>query len=622
MPAYRGDIGTLNIAPAGPVEAGSAGCWTLTYTAGKAGIAAGGMVCIGIPHGFSTPVIDNPFQAGYCTAACSREGVHLVLRCNRGTSNALDHRNGDYGSITAGVKIHVCEQGLETGDSITFRYGDRSAGSPGAIARQIDGPAVFTTLVCTTDAWRDDAHFYFIETPPVLQVAARKPERISVAVPSFAPPGTELPMTVTARDRFDNAAPHPDLTVELRGEGDLDGTVRMCRLENQATETSMPGHTAGVGRVHVAATAATEPAWSNPVRLENTDLNLYWGDLHCHTFLSDGLRYPAEAYELARRLERWDFAAITDHDYMTDEAWRHCQESAAEHLEDNRFVTFLAYEHSQPGIHRNVYSLDNKGLLVRTRRSETVMQSRLMGTVTGAVQPQHPSVETAAELYERLDPRSHMVIPHIHRMDWEHHDPRFEPVAEIYSCWGSREHSACRYASVAATRAVDTLQYALGLGYRIGFVGGGDGHAGRPGTDFWLRVRGARPCGITAIYAAQCTRQALWDALWSRHCYATTGKRIIVQFFVNDSMMGDEHRLTGAGTRRTIRAAVNGTAPLEQITLVKNNVDLHRASPGSFDAELSWKDETEARTGDYYYLRVEQKDGAMAWSSPVWLDVV
>ena len=34
-----------------------------------------------------------------------------------------------------------------------------------------------------------------------------------------------------------------------------------------------------------------------------------------------------------------------------------------------------------------------------------------------------------------------------------------------------------------------------------------------------------------------------------------------------------------------------------------------------------WLDKAEARSGDYYYLRVIQRDGHMAWSSPIWVDV-
>jgi hypothetical protein len=39
---------------------------------------------------------------------------------------------------------------------------------------------------------------------------------------------------------------------------------------------------------------------------------------------------------------------------------------------------------------------------------------------------------------------------------------------------------------------------------------------------------------------------------------------------------------------------------------------------GSLDQEFEYTDQDEPKAGDYYYVRVRQVDGAMAWSSPVW----
>ena len=39
----------------------------------------------------------------------------------------------------------------------------------------------------------------------------------------------------------------------------------------------------------------------------------------------------------------------------------------------------------------------------------------------------------------------------------------------------------------------------------------------------------------------------------------------------------------------------------------------------ALDQEFSYTDQGEARSGDYYYLRVRQIDGSMAWSSPFWV---
>ena len=85
--------------------------------------------------------------------------------------------------------------------------------------------------------------------------------------------------------------------------------------------------------------------------------------------------------------------------------------------------------------------------------------------------------------------------------------------------------------------------------------------------------------------------------------------------------MGDEVEVEGPDAPRELRVQVNGTAPVERITVVKNNVDIHVQRPDAADVTFTWPDPEPARDGDYYYLRVEQADGAMAWGSPIWVDL-
>ncbi|MBK7598312.1 MAG: hypothetical protein IPJ07_07210 [Acidobacteria bacterium] len=40
---------------------------------------------------------------------------------------------------------------------------------------------------------------------------------------------------------------------------------------------------------------------------------------------------------------------------------------------------------------------------------------------------------------------------------------------------------------------------------------------------------------------------------------------------------------------------------------------------GALDREFTWADLNQPRDGDYYYLRVTQVDGSMAWTSPFWI---
>jgi hypothetical protein len=625
MLTYREDLGTARISPDEDIVSCSTGKWRIRYTVGSAGIARGGKVSFGVPHGFTTPQVDNPHMGGYCTAECSDPDAHLVLRCTRSSANMLsaDGRKGQFGSVSTGVMVHVCETSLEEGDTIDFHYGVGAPDNPGAVARTIEGEARWTMLVCPTDAWDLDARFFFLADPPVLQVVAAEPRSIHVVLPSVSRAGEDIDVHLTVKDEFENTLARPDVPCELDVEGGLELGTHEDGLHDEITRVPATARKSGVGRVRLEnqGDLALE---SNPtlVQSEEDSLGLYWGDLHCHSRASDGLNPPEHLCHYARDVDRADFVGLADHDYLTDEGWEEVLEAAEKYHEDGTFVTFAGYEHSQRGFHRNVYFRGSETKLVRSAWGDMMIRGNAMGYPGGeSWDSPHPVVETTDGLFDALDPEKAVVIPHLHSMDWENHNPRFEPVVEMYSNWGSRERSGCRYASVAGTDNTDTVQHALGLGYRLGFVGGGDGHGGRPGKDFWLRVRGARACGITGIWAPELTREALWDALWNRHCYATTSRRIIVQCHLGEAMMGDEVEVEGPDAPRELRVQVNGTAPVERITVVKNNVDIHVQRPDAADVTFTWPDPEPARDGDYYYLRVEQADGAMAWGSPIWVDL-
>lgn len=262
------------------------------------------------------------------------------------------------------------------------------------------------------------------------------------------------------------------------------------------------------------------------------------------------------------------------------------------------------------------------GRLVRALEGAEFFEAFIKGYKNGdSYRTKYSKAAGVRELFSKLDPKKNIVIPHIHRMDWQNHNPIYEQLVEIYSCWGNREYSGGRYSNVTNTRIEDTVQYALSLGYKLGFVGGGDGHGGRPGKDYWLRVRGAMSGGITGIYAEELTREALWNALKSRRCYATTGKRIIIKFYLNEHMMGEIVNLSNKKEKRELKAQIYGTASISRITLVKNNFNICKKSPYQEYAEFVWEDKKEAADGDYYYIRVEQADGSMAWSSPIWINM-
>ena len=65
---------------------------------------------------------------------------------------------------------------------------------------------------------------------------------------------------------------------------------------------------------------------------------------------------------------------------------------------------------------------------------------------------------------------------------------------------------------------------------------------------------------------------------------------------------------------------MRGTGPIHSIQIIKNNAYLYEARPGRREVSFVYRD-ADAEPGEsYYYVRIQQEDGQMAWASPIWVD--
>jgi hypothetical protein len=167
-----------------------------------------------------------------------------------------------------------------------------------------------------------------------------------------------------------------------------------------------------------------------------------------------------------------------------------------------------------------------------------------------------------------------------------------------------------------------TVQAALAIGHRLGLICGSDSHCGRPGHGNWIGAFGKRrgySAGLTAVLARELTREALWDAFRHRRCYGTTGARIIIDFTIDGEMMGGELRRP-AGAELALRVRVAGTEELTAVQVVTAGGVLCSVHPGAQDGDLAETIHTPLTGTDYYYVRVLQVDGEMAWAGPIWVE--
>jgi hypothetical protein len=110
----------------------------------------------------------------------------------------------------------------------------------------------------------------------------------------------------------------------------------------------------------------------------------------------------------------------------------------------------------------------------------------------------------------------------------------------------------------------------------------------------------------------------LVEALKKRHSYAATDN-IVLDVRMGTNIMGDEVR-TG---KPSLDVVVLGTSPLDRVDVLRDGKVMHTRRPekDSAEARFHWDDPapTKGEKASYYYVRVVQKDGQMAWASPIWV---
>jgi len=298
------------------------------------------------------------------------------------------------------------------------------------------------------------------------------------------------------------------------------------------------------------------------------EYNLYWGDMHAQFrpqwTKMDWEEFLERSFRAAR--DYLDFFPIVYYPaiyYTTKEGlrvesvgmrpefageWETINRFVKKYHDPGRFITFAGYEwtgdRTRWGDHNVFYFNDDQPLDLSA---------------------------TIDELYANLRKRKAIAIPHHtayqvgqRGKDWDHYDEDLSPFAEIFSCHGSSEGcdtpmTMFQNGDMAPRVSGGTVQDGLARGYRLGIIASGDNANGFPGR---------HGIGLVACYAAELTREAIWDAFMARRVYGVTGDRMKVELYIDDHFMGDVFQ---AGGPVHVRAHVVGAQAIDRIELIKNN---------------------------------------------------
>jgi Protein of unknown function (DUF3604) len=332
-------------------------------------------------------------------------------------------------------------------------------------------------------------------------------------------------------------------------------------------------------------------------------MNIYWGDLHSHSKYSidcarrSGMDMsPGDLMDFARHRSGLDFVALTDHHiphadiirHLGQEKWDATMGDCASRNQPGEFVVFPGFEFTD--------SFGDICLIFKD--------------IPEYSQISDPKQANVSDFY-RVMKDNIMAIAHLHSPGhmpegtWREGIDAISPVLEVYSDHGSYERQDIYEngrAYCKAFRADRNADYFLNNGYKYGFVANSDDHKGHIGVN-----------GLTAVYAKELTREAIWEAYFKRQVYATTNARIRLLFTANGKMMGSELAEVG---QKEFHVDVTGDNRLKKIELFRNCELFKIFIPdgNSFTTDFS----VPSTGSDNWYVRVTQVDSHIAYSSPVW----
>lgn len=329
-----------------------------------------------------------------------------------------------------------------------------------------------------------------------------------------------------------------------------------------------------------------------------------WGNFHEHSDISvcnrSGDNRTEEDYVCMREVARFDFGAVTDHCYNESaQIWRYSAKITRAADDPSRFVTFVGEEWTSnnerdtapPGYygHRNLIFADPYHSTWYNSRDRAYFTPR--------------------QVWDTLDGVDYIMIPHQLAdagtnvpTDWNYVHETFQPVAEIFQARESYEANDGPRRTGPGHPGY-FLQDVWRRGVKIGVIASPDHGGGK---------------GKAGVLVDALDRETILDACRARASWGTSAAKIAVAATVNGHLMGAAARRDGEPVR--VHAKVSAAGPIAAVRVIRNNEVVYSHTAPGPEVSFDWLDTATLGAEVYYYLRVEQQDGELAWTSPVWLE--
>lgn len=348
--------------------------------------------------------------------------------------------------------------------------------------------------------------------------------------------------------------------------------------------------------------------YTSPVSLDG--YQLYFGQLHSHTNISDGAGSVTEAFRHATQVENLDFLAVTDHsnsfdnesdsrvDLSTDlsgvsSEWKQGHDAAAD-VTDDDFVGIYGFEMTWSDGFGHINTFNTPGFESRSNSE--------FGNKSGGTEGYQNYYDKLKEVTQSLSQFNHPGTTFGDFQDFAFYDPVIDQritLIEVGNGEGAIGSSGYFPSYEYYTRALDK-------GWHVAPTNNQDNHKGNWGDSNTAR---------SVVLAYDLTEEAIYDAIANYRVYATEDNDLSILYSLNGNAMGsilpdqDSISISAQISDPTdsadmkVEVIVNGGLVAATKTL----------SGGNGTVEFSLSDDY-----SYYYLRVTQADGNIAVTAPVW----
>ena len=424
---------------------------------------------------------------------------------------------------------------------------------------------------------------------------------------------------------LDNAGQNPTVTMTVGGK-----TVTATYESGRVTYT--PAADLPQGRTEVTVTVRRADSKSASITwfftVGATKYQHYFGQLHSHTQYSDGAGTLTDALRYVENLPasaNVQFVAFTDHsnyfdsssspnveaalydtslvkDSDANHSWKTYKDTIAKFNEDNAgsMVAIGGFEMTWSGGPGHINTFNTPGIVSRNNKT-------LNNKTDDAGMKAYYALLSQAEGATSISQFNHPGTTFGNFKDFNYWDPVID--SRMYMVEVGNGEGAIGAGGYYPS--YEQYIMALDKGWHLAPTNNQDNHKGK-----WGNANDARDVILTDDFS----EQGIYEAIRALRMYATEDKNLELTYTVNGLMMGSS--ITEIPDKLNVEVTVNDPDASDSIAKVE-------VVANSGKVAYTWDNAAQLRSGklsatldpsySYYFIRVTQKDGDLAVTSPVWV---